>query len=91
MNNKQPSDGSISIKIQIPNPKPNAPVHELKTIQDIFKVVNKKNLNKFIREFKQGLQIGIFLRDITQDVADENGSEFGGHVFDMPFFVWIED
>ena len=91
MNDQQPSDRSISIKIQIPNPKPNAPEHKLITVQDIFRVVNKKNLNKFIREFKQGLQVGIALRDITQSIAEENGSEFDGHVFDMPFFVWIED
>ena len=91
MNNQQPSDGSISIKIQIPNPKPNAPEHKLITIQDIFKVVNKKNVNKFIREFKQGLQVGIALRDVTQAIAKENGSEVGSNVLDMPFFVWIED
>lgn len=84
-------DGHIMVKIQKKNPKKNAPVHELKTIQDIFNVVNEKNLNKFIREFKQGLQVGIAIRELSKTHAKAEGVEIGNEVLQMPSFTWIED
>ncbi len=62
-------DGTFRVMIQCKNPKKNPVHHELVTIQDIFNVVNEKNLSKFIKEFKQALQFGIMTRELTKEVA----------------------
>lgn len=83
--------GHFSLKIQKKNPKKDAPVHKFVTVQDIFNALNEKNVNKFMKEFKQGMQVAIALRELSKALAKENGEDVGDEILQMPSFTWIED
>lgn len=92
---KDIKDGSFSIMIQKKNPKKNPLTHKIETVQDIFDAVNEKNLNRFIKDFKQGLQVAMATRSLIESIAKEQGLSLNHvketDVLKMPSFTWIED
>ena len=79
--------------IQKKNPKKNPVHHKIETVSDIFRILNSKNLNKFMKEFKQGMQVGIATRELAKSIAKANNPDipFPENILDMPSFTWIED
>ena len=73
------------IMIQKKNPKKNAKRYELSTVQDIFNILTEKNINKFMKEFKMGMKLGITLRNINENENPE------AYCLKMPSFIWIDD
>ena len=86
------ADNSFIIKIQKKNPKKNPKQYELKTVQDIFSILNDKNINKFMREFKKGMELGIALRELSKTLVEPiEGIEIDNNILKMPSFTWIDD
>ena len=81
----------LRLMISKKNPKKNPVHHELITVADIFKCINEKNINKFMREFKQGMSVGIATRNLAISLAKGEGKEVGNEILSMPKFTWIED
>lgn len=79
-------DGNFSIMIQKSNPKPNPVIYEFVTINDIFNAMTEENVDKFCKEFKQSLKVGIEFRELSklQGVEAENEAQ-------MPLMTWIDD
>jgi hypothetical protein len=73
-------------RIQGYDSKEKSKQYEIITVQDIFSILTDKNINKFMREFKQAMKIGIALREITKalDLKDNDALK-------MPSFTWIDD
>jgi len=86
------ADNSFIIKIQKKNPKKNPKQYELTTVQDIFSILNNKNINKFMREFKKGMELGIALRELSKTLVEPiEGIEVDNNILKMPSFTWIDD
>lgn len=81
----------FSVMVQSRNPKPNAKGYKLVTVQDIFNVLTEKNVNRFMKEFKQGMKVAIAMRELAKSISKADGIEAGNDVLQMPSFTWIED
>ena len=94
MADKTISEGVLndfSVMVKKRNPKPNAKSHKLVTVQDIFNVLTEKNVNRFMKEFKQGMKVAIAMRELAKSISKAEGIEAGNDVLQMPSFTWIED
>jgi hypothetical protein len=85
------TDNSFCMMIQKKNPKKNAKQYTLVTVQDIFNILTEKNINKFMREFKMGMQLGINLRNLTKIIIEKKGKTPDDDCLKMPSFTWIDD
>jgi len=82
---------SLSLLIQKKNPKKNAIHYELTTIEEIFNLLTEKNLNKFMRDFKQGMRVSIAFRDLAKAISEAKGIEPSKADLKMTKFTWIDD
>ena len=90
-NSEKDEDYEFRIKIQKKNPKKGAKTYKFVTIQDIFDVITEKNINKFCREFKQALSVGIATRKLINVLAKSDGIEVKDDILKMPSLTWIDD
>ena len=81
----------LSLLIQKKNPKKNAIHYELTTIEEIFNLLTEKNLNKFMRDFKQGMKVSIAFRDLAKAISEAKGIEPSKADLKMTKFTWIDD
>jgi hypothetical protein len=81
----------FQIKIQKKNPKKNPKTYEFETVEEIFNAITEKNLNKFCREFKQALSVGIATRELIKSMAKADGLTPPIDILKMPSLTWIDD
>lgn len=84
-------NGEFGIKIQKKNPKPNPTTYRIETMQDMFDMLNKKNFNRFFKEFKTGMKVAVEFRELAKAVCKSQGQEVGDDILKMPSFTWIDD
>lgn len=84
-------DNKFIVKVQKRKPKPNAVSHKLTTIQDIFNVLTEKNVDRFMKEFKQGMKVGIAMREFAKSIAEAESVQTDAEILQMTHFTWIED
>lgn len=82
-------EGMIKLEITKKNPKKNAKSYHIETVQDIFNVINSKNINKFIREFKIVLHSGLLLKACNENFTKEGKYPKQDILF--RYFEWIDD
>lgn len=82
---------TLRIGIMKKKPKKNPVTYELKTVGDIFNMLNDKNINKFMREFKTGMQVSIAARELMKSIVEKDGVPWDNDLMQMPSFTWIDD
>lgn len=82
---------TFRIGIMKEKPKKNHVKYELKTVGDIFNMLNSKNINRFMREFKNGMQISIAMRELMKIEIEKDGKEWDDDLLQLPSFTWVDD
>lgn len=91
MTDEQNLTNTLLIKVQKKNPKPNPKEYKLETIQDIFDMLDEKNINRFMKDFKQGMRISIAMRTLSESIGESVGLDKNASTLKMPSFTWIDD
>jgi 23S rRNA A2030 N6-methylase RlmJ len=82
----------ISLAYQKPDPKPGAPTHVLRTIDDVFQLLNPENIDRFFTDFRAGVESAVQLREAAQPIIDAlpEAEREAAHMT-MPSFEWTDD
>lgn len=72
-------------------PKKNAKEYKLETIDDIYKCVNSKNIDKFFKEFKTAIKLNVIMRELVEIEMKRDGKVMDADEMKMTDFVWIDD
>jgi len=87
---QNPNTFSLCFKKNKPRKK-NPETYTLKTIDDIFQLINPKNFNRFFKEFKMGMESSMLMREAIIAIEKEKGNEVVEPLMNMPQFKWIDD
>jgi len=80
----QPKEGSqCCSECSGVNEELNEPMHELKTIEDILKVVNEDNVDNFLKDFSTWIKVQIATKKVNEAI--------GGGLTMNPVLKWIDD
>lgn len=79
----------IYFKVKKKNPKLNAPEYHLRTVEDIFKMVNRENYKRFLKDFRQAIETKLALQESINAISQ---ARTGGEIpLKTDEFVWIDD
>jgi hypothetical protein len=83
--------GEFYLRIEVKDPKENAPEYEISTIEELFDVLTEENFDRFLKDFEAGMRSGIAMREMVKEIAKANDIEPDDSLLKMPTFTWIDD
>lgn len=84
----------FSFHVTKENAKPNAPKYKIKTISELYKVVNSENVDRFLKDFSSGIKIAVHMRDAMNIIGNVQTGKNDNQVekgIDLDSFTWIDD
>ncbi len=74
----------FTVLVKKENAKENAKEYRLKTIKEIYDILNSKNVDRFLEDFRVGVKSFVLLREATQAIGVKENIE-------LEEMVWIDD
>jgi hypothetical protein len=87
MNTKE---SKFSLEIKKNNPKPNAPQYDIKTIKELFEILTEENYKRFLKAFKESIEIKLELNKVIESMSKGKG-QINIDVLKIESFTWIDD
>jgi len=74
----------FTVLVKKENAKENAKEYRLKTVKEIYDILNSENVDRFLEDFRVGVKSFVLLREATQAIGVKENIE-------LEEMVWIDD